>query len=63
MVTGGADAPTASGPGRLQRTTPPLWLQVQPAPDADRKLTAGGRLSVITIAPPAFGPLLLAVRV
>ena len=40
-----------------------LWLQAQPDPDADRKLTAGGSVSVMTMAPPAFGPLLVAVRV
>ncbi|MDH4392255.1 MAG: hypothetical protein QE285_12645 [Aquabacterium sp.] len=63
MVTGGADAPTASVPARLQVTTPALWPQAQPVPVAVRKLTDGGRLSVMTIAPPALGPLLLAVRV
>ena len=63
MVTAGADAPTARGPGRVQVTTPLAWLQVQPEPEAVRKVTDGGSVSVITMAPPAFGPLLLAVRV
>ena len=63
MVTGGADAPTASAPARLQVTTPALWVQVQPVPVAVRKVTDGGKVSVMTMAPPALGPALLAVRV
>ena len=60
-VTGGMAAPTAWLPLRLHVTTPEAWLQVQPLPVAETKLTDGGRLSVMTIAPPAFGPALLAV--
>jgi hypothetical protein len=63
LPAAGADAPTASDPGRVQVTTPLAWLQVQPEPEAVRKVTDGGSVSVITMAPPAFGPLLLAVRV
>ena len=62
-VTAGMAAPTACGPARLQVTTPAAWLQLQSDPDADTKATAGGRLSVITIAPDALGPALLAVSV
>ena len=62
-VTGGIGAPIAWLPGRLQVTTPAAWLQAQPLPVAETKATDGGRLSVITIAPPAFGPRLLTLRV
>ena len=62
-VTAGMGAPTACGPGRVQVTTPALWPQVQPEPLAETKLTDGGRLSVMTMSPPALGPLLLAVSV
>ena len=63
MVTAGAVAPTARPVVRLQVTTPAACEQLQPEPEADTNATAGGRLSVITIAPEALGPALLAVSV
>jgi hypothetical protein len=63
-VTGGMGAPTACGPLRVQLTTPALWPQVQPPPDADTKLVDGDRLLVRRIAPvDVLGPPLATVIV
>ena len=62
-LTGGMAAPTTCGPVREQVTTPAEWLQDQPLPLAETKLTDGGRLSVMTMSPLSLGPALLAVSV
>ena len=63
MVTGGALAPTASGPLRVQVTTPAACEQLQPVPDAETNVDDPGRLSVSTRLPEAFGPSFVAVSV
>ena len=62
-VTGGMTPATGCGPARLQVTTPAAWLQLQPEPVAEMNDTAGGRLSVRTMAPEELGPALVAVSV
>ena len=62
-VSAGIATLAGCGPPCVQVTTLPATEQFHPVPADETNARAGGRLSVTTMSPDAFGPALLATSV